>query len=575
MKKISLLLCLLLILSCVLVLAACDTSSANGSEVPAAPAADAEEGIDSHLFIKACQHGESNLLQLSWNFYDFDFETYKDLKAEFYYGDRLLAARDLGTASSQLAEEVCYGRVTVRITANHSEKGRVTIKECVAPLSASEYNFASINASMPVLYFSLDLFSRDGATREAYLASSSIPDSFLMADVPTFVALERVNSYDWDSLPENVYWLPALEEPNGSFHKNNELMAAYIRELYEINPDSKFNFYCTDNYPELIVKFFTAQGIENFHATMLSDGTGSAALFKNLAANENGKTASEMYKAMVEEWVRIKTAAQNGAADYLDDVFMGFETHSVLQNYPFVMAALEDNITWVCARESVFTDSITDSAFRAIWDAAKADGSVQFIGFNHLFNNLSLTDSNRLKQLYKFDTDVFSAAGEKPILMYLGTSTSGEGNLEAYLRYLIKEYGDTYAIYYKGHPGWPTALNAEKKAMLEELGVIDVESYIAAEIILFYCPDIYLAGYNSSTYYSADSDHVLAIFEATESYVNSNSTYTSEVYINPVSSFTEYAALYPDCYVVEYRDSNRVDIYNPADGSYTTVVPAV
>jgi hypothetical protein len=404
-----------------------------------------------------------------------------------------------------------------------------------------------------------------------------------MKDVPTFVALERVNSYNWDELPENVYSLPALEAPSGDFFANNRVMAAYIRELYEINPSSHFNFYCVDNYPELILQFFVAQGIENFDATLVSDGTSSAACFQRMTKPEaqNGATADEVYGKLAAEWQRIKAAAAAGDPNYLENVFMGNPAKvQVLENYAFVIATLEENVDWWVARKSLFTDNANSAYILDLLEGTNSSGknasgaktNIYYPSFGTMFNKLSEEDAASLKRLYKFDSDAFSSAGDKEVLMVLGTSTANEGDLENYLTYLQKTYGDTHKIFYKGHPGWPTALNAEKQAMLNRLGVVDIESYIAAEIILFYCPDIYLVGYDTSTFYSAQEGRILTVFITEEA--GKDKTYSSNTYMNPVASYGNTYEAYEGCYVVEYADSARVDIYDPVAKTVTTVVPA-
>ncbi len=524
------------------------------------------------------QPNEKPTLTLDYGFYDFDFEKYSNLKVNFYYGERLLATRDLGTVASVITQEVCYGRVTVRVTANDTAGNTVVVSEEVVPVYTDEYNIVSMNGSMPVLYFTLHSLSKDGATFDNYEAAN-LPT---MADAPTIIALERVNSYDWSMLPEDTYWLPSQDKPTGDFHGNNNLMAAYVKELYEINPNTHFNFYCVDNYPELILKFFDAQGITNYHATMVSDGTSTVACFKTMTYPDkaNGESADEVYKKLAAEWVRMKTAAANGSTNYLDGAFMSNPDFQRLTNYAFVIATLEDNVDWWCARKSLLTDNANSDYILDLLNGTNNSGknanlestNVIYPSLGTMLAKLSTADSMTLKNLYKFNDQVFSSAGDKEILMVLGTSTDGEGDLEAYLKYLVAEYGDTHQIYYKGHPGWPTALNPEKQAMLNKLGVIDVESYIAAEIILFYCPDIYLAGFNSSTFYSAQDDRIMTLF-MTEAYQSSAGlTYEGDTYISPVSAHGDTYAAYANCFVVEYANSTRVDIFNPETGAITKIV---
>lgn len=589
MKKLILFASVLLLVLCCFLLVGCDDTAAPQDdqstpkeetttvEVPSV----AEPGDGLNLSASHVSYGASYdpMLQIHYTYGDFDFATYKNPVLQLYYKDVLLGSREMGTISSNMVLPACYGRVTVRVVAKDSAGQDVTLKEGIVPVYVDEYNFAAMNGSMPVLYFSLDLFSRSdySSTRVEY-QNNGLP---VMKNAPTFVALERVNSYDWDQLPEGVYSLPALKEPSGDFFKNNDIMAAYIRELYEINPDSHFNFYCVDNYPELILKFFVAQGIDNFHATLISDGTSSAACFQRMTYPEAqyGANADEVYGKLANEWKRIKAAAAAGDANYLKDVFMGHPADvQVLENYAFVIATLEDNVDWWLARKSLFTGNANSAYILDLLEGTNLSGkneeklqtNVMYPSFGTMFGKLAENDAAALKRLYKFDSDAFSSAGDKEILMVLGTSTADEGDLENYLTYLQSVYGDTHKIFYKGHPGWPTALDENKQAMLERLGVVDIESYIAAEIILFYCPDIYLAGFNTSTFYSAQDGRILTVFITEEA--GAGMTYTSATYMNPVSSYGSTYEAYAGCYVVEYAGSDRVDIYNPTTKEVTTVV---
>ena len=63
-------------------------------------------------------------------------------------------------------------------------------------------------------------------------------------------------------------------------------------------------------------------------------------------------------------------------------------------------------------------------------------------------------------------------------------------------------YGDDYLYYYKGHPNTPAGMYPQKQEQLDRLGLTDVDSSVAAELILFFNPEIGLSGYVSSTYLS-------------------------------------------------------------------------
>ncbi len=548
----------------------------DGGDQPPTPVEipdDTEAPEDLTAFRVFAEQAKANkpILRITYDYNGLVIPDSYEPTVSFYYQDQLLACRRVGTLSSTLIEEVCFGLVTVKFTVKNESGTLLTLKEGTVPVFADEYNFASLNASFPVLYFTLDLFSRNGGTMENY-SSKDLP---LMRDVPTFISLERATTYNWDCLPEHVYSLPAIPEEEvrvGDFGKHNDVMAAYILELYQIHPDSHFHFYCVDNYPELILKFFIAQGIENYDAVMISDGTATIANYQYLTrpAAEHGATPKEVYDKMVAEWERLKLAAVSGEKNYLDGVFMGNYVASVLSKYAFVIATVEENVTWWCGRRSLFEDNAFGDAFVLdLLNGTNHSGengagdrvNLIFPSMGNMFGGLSAADQAAFKALYKFDSDAFSAAYEKnkQVLMIVGTKNESLADLECYIKYL-KSLGDGYQIYYKGHPANATALNEEKQAMFDRNGVIDVEGAIAAEVILFYCPDIYLAGYTSTTFISAQPDKILALFctKQTGATVEQNDGYTAPVFISATAD---------GHYLVEYAENDTKHYFNPETGT--------
>lgn len=269
------------------------------------------------------------------------------------------------------------------------------------------------------------------------------------------------------------------------------------------------------------MKFFTAQGIteKNFKATLISDGTATVAYFKAAFGGADGK---EVYDTMVAEWNRIKGLAAAGDSTYLDDVYLGSGTfYQILAKYALVMITEEDNIELWCSRnlftsntESAYIQDLISGENESGENAEGKKANFRVLGINDMLSILNEEQQSNLKNLFHFDSEMFSAAADegKQVLMVVGTSTANEGDLKAYLTLLNETHGDKYKIYYKGHPGYPTGLNDEKIAMFEELGVTDLEASIAAELIMFYCPDIYLSGYGSTTYKSAQEGKFLDLF---------------------------------------------------------------
>jgi hypothetical protein len=349
----------------------------------------------------------------------------------------------------------------------------------------------------------------------------------------------------------------------------NEVMAAYIKELHEVNPDSKFHFYCVDNYSDLIVRFFTAQGIKDecFDATMISDGTASVSAFMSVFSDD--ATAKSNYESMAQAWSDIKNNAAEGKSDYLDNIPFPADNVAcgLLWKYSLAMAAESNNIQWWCSRDN-FTKNTTSQYMKDLL-AAQNKKTIQYFGINDMLSNLSEADKVALQELFHFDGEMFSKAQSegKKTLVIIGTSDSAEGNLDAYMKLLNKLYGDEYVIYYKGHPGYPTGLNTEKIAMFERNNVIDIDASIAAELILFYCPDIYLAGFPSTTYKSALADKFLAMFDMNK--VDGTGVATQDGYGDMPDTFYTVVTIGSTQYVkIENSADNTVRYFNATTGNF-------
>ena len=166
------------------------------------------------------------------------------------------------------------------------------------------------------------------------------------------------------------------------------------------------------------------------------------------------------------------------------------------------------------------------------------------------------------------------------ILGSLATETN-EPDFAAYVRLIKRMYGDEFVYYYKGHPNTPTATVPEKQAQLEELGLIDVESSINAELILFFYPDIYMCGYNSSTFMSVEAPEMAcAIFNMTKAQAQENSGTENYrnligVYLSPIAD----TAAYPECsesthryFLMEYNRETSEFAYSIYDATADTIL---
>lgn len=520
LKTVAIICCLAL---CAGILLSCKSKEAEENLYPS----DNPEDYPATISIPAQEADENGEISFSYSIPENVRTGYDKFAVKIYHDDRnnnLLATAEINGSGQNGTVAAAYGKIKLYIVGTKGDGQEEIIAVNKTTVWADEYNFASLNGTFPVVYFTLGLFSMDGESKANFEAANVEAGKNIqfIKNVPTFASLERVAAYNWNSLPKNVHTLPNVSYDysiSGDFHGTNNAMADYIAELYEINPESKFHFYCVDNYPELIAKFFYAQGIgdDSFDATFISDGTATVAAFKRIFSESD---ADEKYETLAAEWQAVKEKAAAGQQNYFEGLTHGYEDYSILMDYAFVMANEQSNIKWWISRDLFTANSGTQEIADKIALMKSNDeggDKIEIFGINDMLSNLSAADQVNLKELFHFDGEMFSAAEEngKKILVIIGTSTAGEENIEQYLDLIKTLYGDEYQIYYKGHPGYLTGLNAQKLAMFEKYGITDIDGSIAAELILFYCPDVYLAGWSSTTYKSASTDRLLALFNET------------------------------------------------------------
>lgn len=448
-----------------------------------------------------------------------------------------------------------FGKYTTTIEF-YSKGAKVYEVTQIVGVVAEEYNFAALNASFPVVYFTL-----------------SLPEITVNEDkpVPTFVILERTKSYDWDKLPQNVYTLPLAHEyevtTGDNFHPLRKVMAEYIKDLYELNPDSKFNLYTVDNYPEHVLDMLVANQIpeSNYTVHLLSDGDGSYYYFNQ---HFGGANARELYSEMVDIWKELKEKVRKEG--YFDHAWVtkygSGNKYSVLAKYAYIIANEEANVDWWLARVS---DTFIGEDMDFMNDVKQSE-CIKVVGIANLLSNLTEEQTEQIKLLYRFSDDMFSKANElgKKVMIILGARVTGEVDFEDYAKFVQTYYGDEYVYYYKGHPGTPTGLYPEKQEQLNRLGMIDIESSIPAELIFLFNPDVYLSGYQTSAFLSVSEDAMAcALFNAPKT-VEQVYAPKMDVFITRIKEDSEY---YKYCvkgnrsYLVEYNSKDEVSIYDATE----------
>lgn len=560
MKK---LLCLILSLAllCSLTLVSCkekDSSDTNNPRIP------------FECEIDIAQDKEEQSATLSWK----GVEKLTSIEVTDVYGE-------LTSVQTFDVEELSEGKVTLPAAyGNHSytvrayaeDGAKLCKKELTLSLSADEYVIAPISGSMPQLYFTLNLkeINKGG-------------------EIPTFVWLARPDSWNWDNLPENVYAMPNVKREEVLIHNNYDRMVEMtdklIEDLYKANPASKFNLYVNDYNSYLYLKLLAGNGIpeENYYVTLLSDGGASYKDF-NAAFNSEDPSfdADAKYADMALKLKTLYTEVRD-AKDYENGGF-GVDT-STFRQFAYVAAREMSNVEWWILRPRAGVLCSPDEDFIArVLGEDKTEGIIEERNFASPLKAMSDEDKADLKKLYNFNDEMFNAAEEqgKKAMMILGSwaKPENEPDFESYVKLIKAFYGeDDFVYYYKGHPNTPTSLYPDKQKQLDELDLFDVESSINAELILFFYPDIYMCGYNSSTFMSVESPEMAcAMFNMTKdaAFANEGTEGYREligVYLSKITDDSPYASLATenDCFAVEYNNEQSdadLAVFDAKEGTF-------
>ena len=453
-----------------------------------------------------------------------------------------------------------YGNVSYTVSLKADEEV-FSEKEMTVAVNADEYNFAPLTATFPVTYFTLSLWD--------------ITENEEGEPIPTFVNMGRPAQWNWNDLPENVYPVPGGR--NYAFFETQKFMKAYIANILEANPEAKIHFWINDNSLTLYFECIVANNVDEsqYNVVLLSDGTGSYTMaFKN---SFNVADPQAQYDAMKDEWNRIKEkTAENGYLDYDDINYAPPSTPDVrLWGYAYVAVKESENFEWWVARKNI-TDTFSLTAPQdggAFLDSFMACTKVKAVGLNTLLTALQAKGDDTVKafkDLYNFNDEMFGEAEKtgKNVMMFLGTRVTGEKNFEASAEFVMDYYGDDeYVYYYKGHPGTPTELYPAKQEQLKDMGIIDVNSSIAAELILFFYPDLYMCGYQSSTFLSvSDAKMATALFNTTKA-AGASLSYGDlvQMFISKVDLSNAYYSAYADLcaetdheyFLVEFKDTTK------------------
>ena len=412
-------------------------------------------------------------------------------------------------------------------------------------VTASEYNLAPLSATFPVVLYSISYWDHTTSSTGA--------------SVPSIAMLDRPSAFNWDALPSGMYAMPFMTTEDIKGSSNYTAFADYVKELRRLKPDSKFNLFINDITCSLIHSIIYANQIpqDNYKIFLLSDGTATYN-FMNEAFNAEGVDPAAKETQLEQSWLAAKDSAYRtgmASSDY------GWHAH---WDSMYAVLKCEPNTEWWMTRTNLF-QSADDNAFA---NTIATDPGVKKKNVANMLSALQQRGDSTVaafKALYNFNDGYFAAAeaeGKKPMVL-LGTYVNLEQSFEDYAKLTMTYYGDDYAYYYKGHPNTTTGLWPSKQTQLDTLGITDIDSSVAAELILFFNPEVALSGYGSSTYNSASSDAGCGVFNMTKATALSPSSTVDysimDWFASSISSSSDTAiqALCPKgdtCYLVEFSD---------------------
>ncbi len=430
-------------------------------------------------------------------------------------------------------------------------------------LIAKEYNIAVVNGSYGPLLLSLSLWD--------------VTKNDKGEAIPTALAYSRPGSYDWNSMPPNVYSNPKAKSPKtGNLAYKLDRMSAYVADLHSLNRSSKFHFYFADNYVSGILELACGNGIKesNYDVTLLSDGSGTAAYFNGVYGKSN---ASRVYDTMSAEWNVIKKAYSEGHR--ISTNSLKYHNYG-LARYAYVAVNESSNVKWWVGSAAAFASEDTD-----FLNAAKSKMEVK--NLNNMLEALKANGNEAgFKKWCHFDDSMFAEASKnhKKVMVLMGSRVTRETDFEEFTKFVKNYYGDGYEYYYKGHPGTPTKLYPEKQQQLKNAGVHDVDSSIPAELILYFYPDVYCSGMSNSTLNSSYKDgRTCAYFGARKAAALKKNEEGATAVIAAEKFqmfFTKIDATYDGeleynkdhkCYLVEFNGNDKYDyaIYDYNDDKIT------
>jgi len=390
--------------------------------------------------------------------------------------------------------------------------------------SGSTINIAMINATYPVLDFTLSIFD--------------------INDNPTYVCLERKNTYDYNKLPENVFLLPETTASSSFYNADTSVYADFVKTKYEYDKTTHFNLYICSRVMGLILTGMTENGIpeDQYTVNIYLDGALYGPELRYTSAVPDVQALYDSDCAKIEE--AFEKASQG--EDWRNLIPSDYPYGSDIANFPidqvYVLAVLNHlkNAVWhvynVNGLKSIMPAALQDEiqAFiangqivqRTIGEkiqAVKANGKMKELEY---LLKLRWGEGEQDCIAAQFE----NANGKKPLLL-LGTYTQYEDGVWSIERAgttlypdLLERvktiFGSEYNLFYKGHPGTPST--AQRLSQFEEYGFTNLLATIPAETMMLFYDNVYVGGYGTSTFVSALPGQTLFYLGPKESFTASD-----------------------------------------------------
>ena len=234
------------------------------------------------------------------------------------------------TNEGETLVKVYYGIPKVNIYYEKDIYGSDKTFEFIIPIN--EICIAPIIASLPVSILSFELFN----ISKAY-------------NCPIYVGLERYKTWDWKSLPNNVYLFDYIDQTDFMKINFNDIyygISEWIKQLYKANNDIKIHLFLNDYHTHVFSLYIFANNIpeKNYDFTFISDGTASYLTFNKIF--DNNETYIKNYNEMCKKWKEHKKLIWD-LKYYKDNIKDSrFINIDKMRNYNNVIIKEEKNVFW-------------------------------------------------------------------------------------------------------------------------------------------------------------------------------------------------------------------------------------